>query len=193
MRSRLRENSGENFGKFWGVHQEPQIRVSVPQIRVFGGRLTGFGTLWTIAASTGLVTRLKHPTAIRTHWGAGFVKAHGRGRTQPCSGKPSLRLVPQWVFSLLRTRTPSVSKGQSSAYACPAAWKERAKDATRCGTTHRIVQALIERLGQAWLNVTHRSSHPDESIRQAHLVWVRQMNCPDGDERKTPVTRWRYA
>ena len=137
--------------------------------------LTLVGSLWTIAASTGLVTRLKHPTAIRTHWGAGFVKAHGRGRTQPCSGKPSLRLVPQWVFSLPRTRQGALANGAEIS---------RTQERRRIGTTHRCVSALIERPTQAWLNVTHRSSHPDESIRQAHLVWVRQMNCPDGDERK---------
>jgi len=162
--------------------------------------LTLGGALWTIAASTGLVTRLS--TGSREPCSGGFWKelssvekrasrlgAH-TARRQYQSPKP-----PEQGFLLCEshTRTPSVSKGQSSAYACPAAWKERAKDANRCGTTHRIVQALIERLGQAWLNVTHRSSHPDESIRQAHLVWVRQMNCPDGDERKPPVTRWRYA
>jgi len=147
--------------------------------------LTLIGAPWTIDPSAGLVTRLKHPTAIRTHWGAGFVKAHGRGRTQPCSGKPSLRLVPQWVFSWLsRTRQGALANGADIS---------RTQERHRVGKTNRRESALIERPTQAWLNVTHRSSHPDESIRQAHLVWVRQMNCPDGDERKTPVTRWRYA
>ena len=82
-------------------------------------RLTSADACRTIATSTGLVTRLKHQTAnIRTHWGAGFVKAHGRGLAQPCSGKPSLRLVPQWVFSWLsRTRQGALVNGP--AWAAP--------------------------------------------------------------------------
>ena len=39
----------------------------------------------------------------------------------------------------------------------------------RSGKTNRSVPALIERLAQAWLNVTSLRSHPDELIRQAHL------------------------
>ena len=104
---------------------------------------------------------------------------------QPCSGKPSLRLVPQWVFSWLsRTRQGALANGADIS---------RTQERQRCGTPNRSESALIERPAQAWLNVTHRSSHPEESIRQAHLVWEGQKNPPDGADRKSPVTRWRYA
>ena len=43
------------------------------------------------------------------------------------------------------------------------------KETYRSGKTNRSVPALIERLAQAWLNVTSLRSHPDELIRQAHL------------------------
>jgi len=69
----------------------------------------------------------------------------------------------------------------------------RTQKRRRRGKTNHGVSALIERPAQAWLNVTHRSSHPDESIRQAHLVWEGQMNPPDGAGREPPVTRWSYA
>ena len=69
----------------------------------------------------------------------------------------------------------------------------RTQERQRCGKPNRSESALIERPAQAWLNVTHRSSHPEESIRQAHLVWEGQKNPPDGAGRKSPVTRWRYA
>ena len=69
----------------------------------------------------------------------------------------------------------------------------RTQERQRCGKPNRSEPALIERPAQAWLNVTHRSSHPEESIRQAHLVWEGQMNPPDGADRELPVTRWRYA
>jgi len=97
---------------------------------------------------------------------------------------PSLGCSSNRLFAFLRSRQGALANGAEIS---------RTQERHRSGKTNRSVSALIERPTQAWLNVTHRSSHPDESIRQAHLVWVRQMNCPDGDERKTPVTRWRYA
>ena len=149
-------------------------------------RLTLHGTCCTIATSAGLVTRLKHITANRTLIeGAGFVKAYGRCDGQPYRGKPSLRPVSlDKGFFLAATRQGALANGADIS---------RTQERQRCGTTHRSESALIERPTQAWLNVTHRSSHPEESIRQAHLVWEGQMNPPDGAGRELPVTRWRYA
>ena len=97
---------------------------------------------------------------------------------------PSLGCSSNRLFAFLRSRQGALANGADIS---------RTQKRHRVGKTNRRESALIERPTQAWPNVTHRSGHPDESIRQAHLVWVRQMNCPDGDERKPPVTRWRYA
>ena len=87
-------------------------------------------------------------------------------------------------FFLAATRQGALANGAEIS---------RTQERQRRGKPNRGEPALIERPAQAWLNVTHRSSHPEESIRQAHLVWEGQMNPPDGAGRELPVTRWRYV
>ena len=138
----------------------------------------------TIWASVGLVTLQKHLPVNPNPLGSGLRQSVWKavGPTILRQTKPKAR-SPMGFF-LAATRQGALANGADIS---------RTQERQRCGKTYRSESALIERPTQAWLNVTHRSSHPEESIRQAHLVWEGQMNPPDGAGRETPVTRWSYA
>jgi len=82
-------------------------------------RLTSADTCRTIAVSVGLVTRLKHHHCESEPIGERASSKRMEGvMDRPYCGKPSLRLVPQWVFSWL-SRTRQGALVNEPAWAAP--------------------------------------------------------------------------